>query len=601
MDRRMRDVEGAVEALRLSGLVRRSGAAGSEPKVTLFHDAVRRAATAELQPGELAGAREAYARWLAGTRAAAHRLVRHYLDLGDVGAAARLAREAARSAEDRRAYGFAAEMYEVALREPAPEEAELLHARARALCRSGSYAEAAPIWRRLGAGATTDDARLEFCLEEAQALLGAHRIVEGRQRLDAAFTELGRGPVTRPSARGALDLALFVVGPVGAPRRAGRALRADELTRAEREIRIGQMIGYFEPRAGVAALMRARAVFLRDGADEGASWAEYILAVLAMFGARRAGQVPLAQRYARSAARRLVGTPNPHREVVACAQFVEAYAAMRSGAWDEAVRAVEAALDLTTAAGLLGTHAHLFALQTRAEVELWRQDFASFRVQSRRFRAAVIGTAAEFPVAAHRALDRYAAGDFAGAAEALEGLARAWPADVPTIQLAMIKLFLALFYALDGHVGRAWSIVRARGEGLDPIDSINGGFLAAIRARVELMALRDGLPGASAQRVRRLADLQAGAAPIFATQGLRVHAFLEDWRGHRARAMELLARAEAEALALNQRLDAAAALFARGRRLGGSEGALLCARARSLAVSCGAGARHIEADDPIRT
>jgi hypothetical protein len=164
----------------------------------------------------------------------------------------------------------------------------------------------------------------------------------------------------------------------------------------------------------------------------------------------------------------------------------------------------------------------------------------------------------------------------------------------------MIKLFLALFYALDGDVGRAWSIVRAKTSGLDPIDSINGGFFAAIRARVELMALRDGLPGASARRVRRLADLQSGAAPIFATQGLRVRAFLEDWLGHRARAIELLAHAYDSALALNQRLDAAAALFARGRRVGGSEGALLCERARSLAVSCGAEARHIEADDPIR-
>jgi hypothetical protein len=106
-------------------------------------------------------------------------------------------------------------------------------------------------------------------------------------------------------------------------------------------------------------------------------------------------------------------------------------------------------------------------------------------------------------------------------------------------------------------------------------------------AMAEVLALRVGDPEASPRRARRFAQIASTSPPITATTHLRALAYLEEHLGHPEAAIDLLARAEAEAAALDQRIDLAIARNARALRIGGDEGAALAESARAIATTTG--------------
>ncbi|GIW73370.1 MAG: hypothetical protein KatS3mg102_2912 [Planctomycetota bacterium] len=615
-------LEGEVAALEREGLVRTAGTAGPGLAVQLYHDAVRAAALEVLGEQALRAAHEVLARDLLVRPQAAppHVLVRHLVGAGRIEQAAHHAPGAAARAEAQRAYALAAEMYEVALRSPPDRAARraLLRARAEALEKAARYREAARCWAELARAARTEPEAVAASLGEAHALLAAGALAEGHARLQAALERAGEPPAGRGRLGGLLAGLLFLLGPrvqavvlrLAGRRRAGlpAAGGAPEAVRrlAERDVRLGTMIGYFDPLAGVRFLLRARTRFEAAAAHEQAAWCEFVLAYLALHQRGGAAGERLARRYTASAHRRLAQRTVRSLVVAWMPALLEGLARLRKGSWQQAAAAFEEVARALEQAGLSGGFEHLLALLHRAHVALYAQRPAELAAALERLGRAA-RTSGESAIRCHlaflEAVQLTWRGSFAAAEARLAAAAAELPEHPPAIQRAVLELYALVpaIWSAEPAAARQrarQALARARPFGL--LRSMFAGPALGCAAMLEANALRAGDPEASARRVWRLGGAAEAAAPLAAGLGLRACAYAADASGERARALALLEQAEAAAGRAGRPLDAAIARYQRGRRLGGRMGAALIAQARQRLAIAGASERLLEEDAGLR-
>jgi hypothetical protein len=259
--------------------------------------------------------------------------VRHLLGAGRDGEAATLAPRAAREAEAVAAFGLAAEMYAVALRDPGEARAELQAARATALDRAARYREAAGAWRELaGAG----DAMLAT-LREARSLMAADLYEDGLDRLDAAMRAAGEAPLHRKRARRLLAGVSFLLGPRKRPASPPHQNSSiPELSkyraRASQDMELGKVIAFYDPLAGLALMMRARRGLLSAGGGEPLALCDYHLSHLAQYGRRWRGRAPLAERYRDAAEQAVRGAEVQSAELRGARRLYDGLDALRAGA-----------------------------------------------------------------------------------------------------------------------------------------------------------------------------------------------------------------------------------------------------------------------------
>jgi hypothetical protein len=592
----------AVRELSAAGVLRRSGPIGPEGRATLYHDAVRVAALETLGEAPLvdAHARLADRRIAEGVEDA--RVVRHLIGARRVEPAARLARQLAPRAEARGAYALSAELYEIALRVPSSDARELRAARAHVLERAAQPLEAAKVWRALVDDAPDPEARRAAMFAEACSLLAANEVSAGRTRLDEAL-RLGGDPTTRPGLGGLFAGIAFLLGP---PRPRPLALPAGELAsadrrEAERDVRLGSLVGYFDPLAGLRFLRRARTTYVRRGDGERVAWVDLVFAYFAYFGARRAGPVRLAERYRHSASVHLGVRRVSSVEVRVFPSFLDGVAAHRDGRWADAEKALGDTVDAIEKANLHGTFEHMIALVHRAQIpyfaqqlddaDHWLQHFAqaSRASDDSAIRCHVDFLGVQLDVLRGRHAEALARG--------AEIRAR-WGAE-PTFQrfVAALETSCAEIFVGDAREARA-RVERAIREHarFRPMHSMYGGSFAAIAALVEATALREKDPAASARRVRRYAAWADGACPLGTAGALRALAYAADATNAPTRALAHLERAEAEAAHVGQTIDVAIARYQRGIRLGGDEGRALVAGAREAIVAAGSREAVLEED-----
>lgn len=598
----------AVRELSTAGVLRRSGPIGPDGRATLYHDAVRVAAVDTLGPTPVASAHGRLAERLLAERIADARVVRHLLGAARIDEAAHLARELAPQAEARGAYAHAAELYEVALRVPSDDSRELRAARAHVLDRAARPTEAAKVWRALVDDAPDREARRAAMLAEACSLLAANEVTEGRVRLDEAL-RLGGDPTTRPGLAGLRAGLAFLLGP---PRPRALALSPGEsggesgdLTHdrheAERDVRLGTLVGYFDPLAGLRFLRRARKTYVRRADAERVAWIDFVFAYFAYFGERRVGPVRLAERYRQSAAAHLGARRPDSVELRAFPRFLGGIAAHRDGRWDDAALALGEVVESIEKANLDGTFEHMIALVHRAQIpyfaqkldeaDRWLQHFAqaSRASDDSAIRCHVDFLGVQLDVLRGRHVEAHEKG--------AEIRAR-WGAE-PTFQrfVAALETSCADVFVGDAREARLRieRAIREHGR-FRPMHSMYGGSFATIAALVEVAALRGKDPAASARRVRRYAAIAKGACPLGTPGATRALAYAEDEVGRPAHAIALLVRAEEEAARLSQSIDVAIARHQRGLRIGGEEGATLVRSARDAIAAAGTHERVLEED-----
>ena len=615
LDVRMGALEDALGDLERDGLVRRAGARGAASTVDVYHDLVRRDALDQLGDAAVIAAHRAFATWFAARpEVAPYRLVRHLLGAGDEVQAARLARDAAAIAEAHAAYGFAAEMYAVALLHAGAhgeggDRRELLRGRARALEQVGAYHEAAVCWRAVADESADREEASDARLREAQALLGASEVVRGYESLNAALTASGQRALGTHGLADAWAIVSFLSGPSKRPRRRGVAPSAEARSRGERDVRTAQFVTYFDPLAGLRLLRRARTSADASGDDEIAAWCDLLFATSALFASGTRGTVALAARYQASARERLEGVRESLAgaipDVVALGDYVTGLTALREAAWTTAVDALERAIALVERKAMTGSHGHLYLLVTRAEVEVWRQDMLAHELQHRRLRAAARGTsdgAMRFQLAFGDATVALGRGDFAATTAIVERLDREWTSDVPTAQRLLIDLGMLRARTLgDDPVAARVAAARLLRDNarFRPLRTMYASAVASLCAMAEVAALRAGDREASARSVRRFVSVARQAPPLGVGGAIRALAYLEEHEGRPERALALLEEAEAEALARGQRIDVAVARHERGRRLGGDAGDALIRDAASIAQAAGFSARLLDVESRV--
>jgi hypothetical protein len=590
--------------LESSGLVRRAAAHGGH--VALYHDVVSAILASTLDAGALARAHATLGAWLerCGDRAP-HRLVRHWLAAGDARRAGSYAEAAAQQATAQRAYSLAADLYEIAI-DHAPDPPAGAHftwslARADALERCGRYAEAASSWASLEEK-LTGDARIEARLRQAHDLLASGESKVGRARRDDAH--VGAGELPRgPGGRGALRAWVRVL--IGPPRPTPPRLPsppAAALARSEIDVRLTILVGYFDPFAGMRALRRTRERSDRSGAREHAAWCDYVFAYWALFMASRRGPVPLAARYRAAAEARLAGQRVEAPQVIAYPYILDSVGAMRDGRWADARAAADRICQINAEAGFEGRMEDMLGSMQGCHVELFAQDFARLEPKLRKFRITMRDHGDSAAVCQHQLVEAANAHRLARFAESSEITARiraAWPDHDWTVLRAFFEISNAFFDARTDPIAARRRVAEAqRRVPFGVFSSMYGGHLASAAALAEALAIRSGDRDASPRKVARWARICAKAPPFGHTGGLRALAYVADARGETARAVALFARAEGEAMAFGQRLDAGIARYQRGRRVGGDEGADLMQSARTLVTDAACGAGVLD-EDPV--
>lgn len=592
--------------------MRRAGLVGPDGEVTLYHDTVRVAAERVLRPDELRRAHGELADlWIEG-EGAEDRIVRHLVRADRVDEAAARAPRAAEDAAAVGAFGLAAELYAVALRRPRGDEDALRAARARMLDHAAQYAAAALEWRTLGERASDDDTRRTFALAEAHSLLSANAVTEGRERLDAVLRASG-DPGVRPSFGALLAGIRFLLGPravrpmpaLPPPREDGpRAIRV-ELEKGELDVRVGVIVGYFDPLAGIRFLGRAQRSFLRRGDAERAAWVDLLFGYFAYFGAARRGPVRLASRYIEAARVRHRGVART-LDVQLLPRFLDGIAAQRDGRWGDAEEAFDEVVEALERGGLQGTFAHMLCMVHRVQVPYFAQRLDEAEGWHRRF---VEGARAcdDSAMRCHVDFVRIQIDTLRGALDAARARGaevRAQWGDEPTFQRFVTAVDTALpdIYETDGReaLGR---ILRADAEHrrFRPWASMYAGSFAAIAGLCEANAMRSGDPRASMRRIRRYAKIAEHAPPLGHAGALRAMAYACDARrAPPERALEWLERAERAASAFGQDVDASIARYQRGLRLGGDEGARLREDALRVVDAAGAGRVLCEEDVGLR-
>ena len=604
-------IESRIRDLERRGLARRSGGTSRDARVAIYHDAVGVAVRGLASSAELRVTHAHIANRLEATpNTAPHRLVRHLLACDAKERAVPHAREAARRALDKRAYSLAADMLRVVVTHGPPPDAALLRTCGDALQRSGRYAEAAADWRAL-ATITAGDAHVEARLLEAQARLSAGEVFEGRACLDAALRDAGE-PTTSIGAIGrATAILRFMTGPrprwarVEPP--AGHSVTPSSgFGRAELDVKLANVVGYYEPIAGMRLQARVRDRCDRNGQREYAAWCDFTFAYFALFLQARNGPSRLADRYRAAAEERLDGRPAEHHAVRAFPFLLDAVLAQREGRWMDGAAAADRALAVIEEGGLQGTLEHLFVLVHRFQMDLFAQTELPIEASVARMRRAS-GDSADTALRCHllsaEVYQRALFGDVDGASRAARRLLESLPRDIWTFQRIAMSVTAALPDVLTTDCREARRRVRdvlVAGRSLRPLENMYLAGFGGIAAMIEACALRAGAEDADVAFIREIARRSRVGCPFGHTVGARALAYVEDELGRPEEAIRVLASAEIDALAFGQRVDAAVARYQRGLRLGGDEGRALCASARALAAETGARAVVLDEDPKHR-
>ncbi len=591
-------VESTLRDLRALGLVRWSGEGLMRRRVRLYHDAVRVALDRLLSEPEQQDAHARLARWL-GARSGASpiALVHHLVGAGLYEEAFRVAPDATREAERRRAWTLAARMAAVVLLDANLSQEERITwqvRRAEHLDRAGLYEEAARAWAG-AASETRGSERQAALLGAAGALLAAGHVLEGRDRLAEATAGVrGRaGPLDR-----ALAALRFLRGPRGVRRGAlpdVSAEASDEFRlRMELEVRAGTMLGYFDPLEGLTWLQQAQQGFERAGAVEAAAWCDFVFAYMGYFGARRAGPVPLAERFRAAAeARGASSEHNPRLD--AMPHFLRGLAAKREGRWSEAAEAMDEALGRLDAAGIEGSFEHALLLVHRAQVALFSEQVGELIEWLERLRDASRGRGAS-AVRCHLAMLELFTLELTGDPEALRRKARQVREAFREPAPLTFQGFLAVFYSepLVGLLEEPERSLRLCRDALRayrrfrPLQSMYAGNFAALLLRLQAVSTRARPSVGALRRARRLVALAREAPPFQTLAAERALARLEERRGlPTSRVVERLRLAEERAERLGQRVQWALCHHARGLRTSGREGEAMRHRAREALAALG--------------
>lgn len=599
------------------GLLRVAGTFGLSRAVDFYHDLVRRASSEGIDEEERRRAHGLHAHRLEVHQGPSHRLVRHLIGAGDRIQAAHHAREAAEEARRKRAYGLAVEMYRVALGHDEGDRAELLEALAHALESSGRYQEAAKCWGELAELSEEQD-RVNALISRAHALLAADEVALGQRQL----VEVGRlrgEPMVLVKWWHKLVAGLrFLKGP-GMPSVASTpALLEDKGdtsgrgpgmgSGAEQDIRLGTMIGYFDPLEGVVYLLRARRSFEGRGQLREAAWCNYLLAYFAMHGTRKARGERLARRYVEVANRQaaLGQGEDEHFQIELFPAFLEGVLAQRQGRWREGAEVLDGVLEGFAARNITGTFEHLMVHLHRAQIDFFAQDIKGFEVSLEQFRRVARDTgdsAMRSHIVFLEALQLCLQGRFEEGCVLLEPLMARLAAAPPTFQHGLVHVFYAMerLYLSDGRERRR-ELAKMLHEHryFRFMDFMYSGWFASICALTEANALRSGDPDASARRVAHWASIAEGCPGLNKLGAMRALAYAADATGAPERALALLEEAEQAAREAGLPLDEAIAMYGRGRRLGGEEGERLVAAARAMMEARGVSIALLEEDYGLR-
>jgi eukaryotic-like serine/threonine-protein kinase len=575
------ELEERVRELAQAGVVRRAGPAGTGGSVDVYHDAVRTALRSAVGHEPLRDAHGAFAALLEAGDVAGppQRLVRHLLGAQRFDDAGRAAERAASSAEQQLAFGLAADMYQVAIEHAASPREDLVRRRAQALERCARYAEAAAEWQRLADAAQGVDAA-HLAMSAAHALLAANRVSEGARQLDEALAAVGDPPLGAVGPRALLGVLRFLMGP-GAVRPRTLPDPALARSRAECDVKIGVMVGYFDPLTGVRVLRRARDAYAHLGDYEQVAWCDSIFAAFAEHGSSSRQTPSLVRRYRRSAdaLTSAHAIRSPRLDAAQC--FLDASAHLRATRWQEASQGFERAIVKIDEAGLRGVFEQTYALSQVGVIAYMRHDATGLDQVVKRYRvllgehdSAILSHERLFGAMAHLLHGRI---DESRAAFA--EVQRALPEDHATIQrsVALVVSRLPELYAPDGPGPRPLDAAeRAILARFRLLSSNVGALYAGFLALAEAHALARSTPGASTRRLRHMACIARRGTPLAAGDGERALAYLAELRGRPAHALRLLGQAEETSLAHGRPVAAAIARHRRALHLGGDEGAALC-------------------------
>jgi len=585
------DADDSVARLEQLGLVRRGGARGLDGNVDLYHDGVRRVALTLTDRSDVVRAHRAFADRVLVEQGPTERVVRHLLGAERDREAAACAREAASSADRRRAFGLAAYLYEVALRSPEGRERELAAARASALERSGRHAEAARSWASLAENAT-GDRKTELLLHEAHALVAAARTAEGLARLKQALQSSGDVGIETRGLATVTTVARFLLNPLRSAPRAHRALDAALVSSAERDVKLGILLSFLDPLTGIAFLQRAQRRFDRAGAWEQAACCDYTFAVHALVGSRSTDRVRLSEWYRRSAERRMHGAAAQRGESIGMPHFIDGLAALRKGAWGVARSETSRAAAIFADCG--ATTERMMAISWGMMADVYTQDLPAMKRHLAWFRRN-LGECGDALIVAHvELLASYVLhleGAFEEARRTVDRITQLFPGADHDTQRDGALLYR---HQPDIYEGDAREARRAFDAALRAVRrqrflaTMYAGPFATIGALLEVNALRVGDPRASRRRVVELARIIDTSPPFSAGVSFRARAYAADAAGDPATALSLLASAEESAARYGRRVDVAIARWQRGDRIGGDEGASLRRESEATVDALGA-------------
>jgi tetratricopeptide (TPR) repeat protein len=364
------------------------------------------------------------------------------------------------------------------------------------------------------------------------------------------------------------------------------------------------MMTYVDPLLGTRFLQSARSRCVAAGVREQAAWCDFIFAYYAMFMSTRRGHPRLADRYTKSARRFLEGLPVPDR-LLPLELFLKGLVAEREMRWAVAGAYYDQAIALAEK-HLYGTLEHCLAIMNKAQVDFFGEDLAGLEATLGRMRA-LSRSSPQSVLPTYTAIMEsallFARGRFEESKAMYEELIATLFRGPPNRLGWACKLFghSRGVYLDDPRTARrefAADFEAARRFGA--LRYMRAGAIAALGAILEANALRVGDPSATVSRVRELARFAHRAPPYMAGGAWRALAYAADARGAPREALRLLARAEREALACAQPMQAEVARYQRGLRIGGEEGRALVLAARRAAREGGTAELMLEEDAGLR-
>ncbi len=603
-DRTPGAIDDQVRVLAKAGVVRRIGGRGPRSRVDLYHDAIR-ARLGQALVESIGAAHDRFATLAIDGELplAEARVVRHLLSAGRATEAATHALAAAQEAHGQLAFGLEAEMLAVVLTHGTLADAErtkLLRRRAESLERCARYTVAAECWDELAALDPVSER--EAKVRAAHALLGANQVDAGAKRIAAALSMGGDGALGGGKLRNLWSGVRFLLGPKG-----GTPPPTDDPVRraqAEADVRLGMMLGFFDPLQGVRILVRARDAFHALGDAERLAWCDMLFACYADFGHAGLDESKLARRYRDAAEKRAAEHGLDVPELHAVRKYLEGTRHMRVGAWAEAEAAEREAMEIMEAVGKTGTFEHTYANTTLGTVAFVRQDIDGVRAAVERFED-IQRDGGDLTLATHLGVMKVGlmmlAGDFDRAREAIAAAEEALPKDYQTIQRAVIGYIGCIPEIYDGTPERAVE----RAIATDPLanhyrllQSHVGAIHGGVTAIAEAQAMRVGSPKFSRRRLRkRLHWLLKGEAVVGGV-AQRVYAYIADAKGKPEEAIEWMREAVAKSGHFGRRVDESVARYQLGLRIGGDEGAELRERARRDITAAGAATALLH-EDPV--